>query len=70
MIDDHLIGKEKWLDAWLWYRGAKHQKEAVFKLYQHIKEADPCLLQENAEWLLDYRSRDKLVKSFMAPEGE
>jgi hypothetical protein len=31
---------------------------------------DPCLLHENAEWFRLFTTREKLVKSFMNPEGE
>ena len=64
-----MISEETWLDAWLWYRGAPHQEAAVRALYQRIARADPSLLQDDAAWLQAYRSRDKLVKDFMHPEG-
>ena len=70
VIDDHLISEQTWLDAWYWFRNAPHQRDAALKLYQAIKEADPCLLHQGAEWLADYRSRTRLVHSAMYTEGE
>jgi hypothetical protein len=72
MIQDTLMGHGTWRDAWLWYRGASHQEEAINQLYAHILElpGGACLLAENAEWFQHYRSRSHLVRSFLHPEGE
>ena len=70
MIQDVLITPDKWRDVFRWWRGAPHQEAAIIKLYRHIKETDPCLLSVNAEWFVEYQSRDKLVHSFMHPDGE
>ena len=67
---DALIDPQKWRECWLWYRNAPHQEEAILRLYKHLKETDPCLLSVNAEWFVGYTKRDKLVHSFMHPEGE
>jgi hypothetical protein len=70
MIQDHQIGMTKWLEVLLYFRGEKHQTEAALLLYQAIEQVDPCLLHENAEWFRLFTTRDKLVHSFMHPEGE
>jgi hypothetical protein len=72
MIQETLIGHDKWRDAWLWYRGAPHQQAAINKLYAHILElpGGSCLLSRSAEWFEDYRGRDKLLHSAMHTDGE
>lgn len=72
MIKDQLIPLTKWAEAWLWFRAAPHQMEAVFMLYSHILElpGGDQLLNEHAEWFARYQDRDKLVRGFMHPEGE
>jgi hypothetical protein len=54
----------------LYFRGEKHQTEAALLLYQAIEQVDPCLLHENAEWFRLFTTREKLVHSFMHPDGE
>lgn len=72
MIQDQLIDIETWCNAFLYYRGEHHQKLGIVKLYAHIFElpGGPLILSRHAEWFEEYRNRDKLVKSFMHPEGE
>jgi hypothetical protein len=70
MIQDHQIGMTKWLEVLLYFRGEKHQTEAAILLYRALEQADVCLLNENAEWFRMFTTREKLVKSFMNPEGE
>jgi hypothetical protein len=69
-MEEGRISPETWRAAWHWYRGAPHQVEAVDLLFEAIWGSDPALLHENAEWFRRYRDRDKLVKSFLYPEGE
>jgi len=70
MIQDHFIGMTKWVECWHYFRSERHQTEAVIALYEAIERSDPCLLHENAEWFQLFTKREKLVKSFMHPEGE
>lgn len=71
-IQDHQISADTWLDVLLYYRGADHQKQAALALLHAIRElpGSECLLHENAHWLEIYRSRDKLCRSFMNPDGQ
>ena len=72
MIQETLMGHERWRSSWYWYRSAPHQVAAINKLYAHILElpGGACLLAESAEWFQDYRGRDNLAPSFMHPEGQ
>lgn len=54
-IEDVQFTAERWLQFWDNYKGLKHQKDAVAKLGEHIKSADPGLLTESAEWVVDWR---------------
>jgi hypothetical protein len=48
---------ERWLDFWEHYKGEPHQKAAVLKLGQHIRQADKGLLHESAEWVAGYQDQ-------------
>jgi hypothetical protein len=54
-IKDLQFTDQRWLQFWENYQGLEHQKKAIVKLGEHIKEADPCLLVESADWLGDWR---------------
>ena len=64
------LSKERWRDAWFWYRNAPNQIEAVNNLYDQLEKIAPELLTEESEWFSAYTERSKFVKSFMNPEGE
>ena len=72
MIQDQMISADAWLNVLLYYRGAPHQQQAALQLFNAIRElhGGACILNEHAEWLATYRSRDKLVHSAMHPEGQ
>jgi len=54
-IDQVQLTDSRWLDFWENYKGLKHQREAVIKLGQHIRQVDPGLLNAAAEWVGDYQ---------------
>lgn len=45
---------ERWLQFWENFKGLEHQITAIIKLGQQIKQADPSLLVEGAEWMDDW----------------
>lgn len=45
-----------WRNFWVHYKDQPHQRDAVEMLRQHILEADPALLTNNAEWVQAYRT--------------
>lgn len=47
---------ERWLEFWEHYKGLPHQRDAVIKLGEHIRQADRGLLVETAEWVEDFRT--------------
>lgn len=47
---------ERWLQFWENFKGLEHQKKAIIKLGKHIKQADPTLLVEGADWLDGWNS--------------
>lgn len=59
-IDQVQFTDQRWLQFWESYKGQEHQKKAVIKLGQQIKQADPCLLTETAEWVEGYSSRPQV----------
>lgn len=54
-ITDVQFTNERWLQFWENYKGLEHQVKAISKLAGHIKQADPCLLAETADWVADYK---------------
>lgn len=48
---------ERWLQFWQNYKDLEHQIHAIVKLGQQIKQADPGLLTESADWVQDWRGR-------------
>ena len=54
-IQDVQFTDQRWLQFWENYRSLEHQVKAIIKLGQQIKQADPGLLTESAEWVDDYR---------------
>lgn len=59
MIQEVQFTDERWLQFWENYKGLDHQKKAVIKLGRHIKQADPCLLTESAEWVEGYKAQQQ-----------
>ena len=47
----------RWLQFWESFEGQEHQIKNIIKLGQQIKEADPCLLTEAADWAEGYKAK-------------
>lgn len=58
-IQDVQFTDERWLQFWEHFNGLEHQIQAVIKLGKQIKQADPGLLTESAEWVDDYRRQQQ-----------
>ena len=56
-IDQVQINRDKWLDFWKYYEEEAAQTKGVLTLYDHINQADPTLLAENAAWIDEYRNK-------------
>lgn len=54
-IKDVQFTDQRWLEFWDNYKGLEHQMRAVVKLGWQIKQADPCLLSESADWISTWR---------------
>ena len=70
-IQDVQFTDKRWLQFWEHYEGLEHQMKAIVKLGDHIKDADPGLLTESADWVEDWRGRRvsygaalELIKAF------
>jgi hypothetical protein len=53
-IDQVQFTDERWLQFWDNYKGLEHQQKAIIKLGRQIKQADPSLLVEGADWMDDW----------------
>ena len=64
-IDQVQFTPERWLQFWDSYKGLDHQKAAVKKLAEQIKQSDPCLLTEGSGWVQDFKAKQQaaLVKN-------
>jgi len=49
-MDEVLMTPERWQDRWEAFKNEPQQVTAIWKLYDAIKQSDPALLAENAEW--------------------
>ena len=56
-IDQVQFTPERWLQFWDNYKGLDHQKAAIKKLGEQIKQADPCLLTEASGWAQDFKAK-------------
>lgn len=54
-IQDLQFTDQRWLQFWEHYDALDHQIEAIIKLGRQIKQADPGLLTESADWAQDYK---------------
>ena len=72
-IQDVQFTDKRWLQFWEHYEGLEHQMKAIAKLGDHIKDADPGLLTESADWVEDWRGRwvsyDPALELIKAFEG-
>lgn len=66
-IKDVQFTDARWLQFWDNYKGLKHQKKALIKLGQHIRQSDPALLTESAEWAQEYRAQQSLAFTPASP---
>jgi len=55
-IEEVQFTDQRWLQFWDNYKGLPHQKDAITKLGRHIKDVDPGLLAESADWVDDWRN--------------
>lgn len=55
-IQDVQFTDKRWLDFWSNYKGEPHQRDAVTRLGRHIRQSDPTLLTETAEWAQDFKT--------------
>jgi len=61
MIQEVQFTDERWLQFWENYKGLDHQKQSIVQLGRHIKQVDPCLLTESAEWVEGYKAQQPAV---------
>jgi hypothetical protein len=54
-IEEVQFTDQRWLQFWENYKGLEHQIRAISKLGKQIKQADPGLLSESADWVNDWR---------------
>ena len=68
MIHDVQFSHERWLQFWENFKGLEHQIKNIVKLGEQIKQADPCLLTEGAEWVQGYKAQQQaaLVRNPLA----
>jgi hypothetical protein len=55
-IKDVQFTDDRWLQFWENFKGQEHQIKSIIKLGQQIKQADPGLLTETAEWAEGFKA--------------
>jgi hypothetical protein len=58
-IDQVQFTPERWQQFWDNYKALEHQIKAIRKLGEQIKQSDPCLLTESAEWVQDFKAKQQ-----------
>lgn len=66
-ITDVQFTDQKWLDFWKNYEGLEHQIKGIITLGQQIKQVDPGLLTDSADWVEQYRTPKPAAFSPNAP---
>lgn len=56
-IKDVQFTDERWLQFWEHFKSEPHQVQSVIKLGRQIKQADPCLLTESADWAQGFKGK-------------
>ena len=59
----------RWLQFWENFEGQEHQVKSIIKLGRQIKQADPCLLVESADWVSDWRDAGDIENSWAGIEA-
>ena len=58
-IEDVQFTGQRWLQFWENYCALEHQINAIVKLGRQIKQSDPGLLTESAEWVADFKGQQQ-----------
>lgn len=67
MISEVQFTDERWFQFWAAYKGLPHQNEGVKKLAAHIRQADPCLLTEAADWAVTFKTAPPAIQQVTNP---
>jgi len=67
MISDVQFTGERWLQFWAAYKGLAHQIAGVKMLADHIRQADPCLLTEEADWAMTFKTAPPAIQQVTNP---
>ncbi|MFZ9569991.1 MAG: hypothetical protein ACO28M_09145, partial [Vulcanococcus sp.] len=67
-IEQVQLTAETWEHFWRYYKGQPQQQKAIEILRQHVMEADPTLLSDNAAWVQAYREGPPPAKGPVTPE--
>jgi hypothetical protein len=66
-MDEVLMTPERWQDRWEAFKNEPQQVTAIWKLYDAIKQSDPALLAENAEWATKFSEAPPQVQQKVIP---
>jgi len=67
-INDVQFSAERWGQFWANYKGLPHQKAAIELLRQHIRQADPGLLTDSADWVTKWHEVEPAGAGPITPE--
>jgi len=66
-MDEVLMTPERWQDRWEAFKNEPQQVTAIWKLYDAIKQSDPALLAENADWAVKFSEEPPQVQQKVIP---
>ena len=67
-MNDVLMSPERWQDRWEHYKNEPQQVTAIWKLYEAIKQSDPALLSESAEWAVKFSEKPPAPQGVITPQ--
>lgn len=53
-MTDIIMSPERWQDRWEFFKNEPQQVSGIWLLYEAIKQSDPSLLSESAEWAVKF----------------
>jgi predicted chitinase len=67
-MNDVVMTPERWQDRWEAFKNEPQQVTAIWQLYDAIKQSDPALLAENAEWATKFSEAPPKPAGPITPE--
>lgn len=67
-MNDVIMSPERWQDRWEYYKNQPQQVSAIWMLYEAIKQSDPALLSESADWAVKFSEKPPAPAGVITPQ--